>query len=164
MFNAEELRTAKHQVLGLVKALLNNSRHKLSVSSISSSSSSSFGAPTLDASESLDKMRSESMKQLCVILKQNVRVRFDLNMEDLVQASVTSICPKICFSHGCRISPALADSTSSKSRGAAYRLLRNALVDKDSVDRLWTRMWIGTSFDHWHATINIRRSESRPLN
>ena len=36
----------------------------------------------------LDALRSEVMKQLCIILEGNVRIRFDLDMEDLMQASV----------------------------------------------------------------------------
>ncbi|KLO15978.1 hypothetical protein SCHPADRAFT_823888 [Schizopora paradoxa] len=113
------LKTTKQQVSGLIKALLNPSLHKNSVSSVSSSSSS-LGAQPSDTAGEFDNVRSEVMKQLCTILEGNDRVRFDLNMVDLVQA----------------ISPALADNASSKMRARAYRLLRHTLVDMHSVGRL----------------------------
>lgn len=60
------------------------------------------------------------MDRLIVVLQRNVRVRFEISMEELVTAA----------------SPSLADHASTRARATAYRLLRHSLVDRDSVERL----------------------------
>ncbi|KAK0504126.1 Rapamycin-insensitive companion of mTOR, N-term-domain-containing protein [Armillaria luteobubalina] len=62
----------------------------------------------------------DAMSRLTAVLQKNLRVRYELNLADIVQAVI----------------PALADKRSKHCRAAAYRVIRHALVDHDSVKRL----------------------------
>ncbi|KAK0188086.1 Rapamycin-insensitive companion of mTOR, N-term-domain-containing protein [Armillaria mellea] len=62
----------------------------------------------------------DAMSRLTTVLQKNLRVRYELNLADIVQAVI----------------PALADRRSKHCRAAAYRVIRHALVDHDSVKRL----------------------------
>ncbi|KAK0487570.1 Rapamycin-insensitive companion of mTOR, N-term-domain-containing protein [Armillaria novae-zelandiae] len=62
----------------------------------------------------------DAMSRLTAVLQKNLRVRYELNLADIVQAVI----------------PALADKRSKHCRAAAYRVIRHGLVDHDSVKRL----------------------------
>ncbi|KAG8763716.1 hypothetical protein FRC11_013592 [Ceratobasidium sp. 423] len=68
----------------------------------------------------IDHARIRAMHGLVETLQNNVRVRYALDITELVKA----------------VSPALADYATKESRTAAYRLLRYAMVDSDSVAKL----------------------------
>lgn len=60
------------------------------------------------------------MNRLITILQRNVRARFEVSMDELVTA----------------VTPTLADQASTRARAITYRLLRHALIDRDSVERM----------------------------
>ncbi|KAF8578071.1 hypothetical protein K439DRAFT_1395907 [Ramaria rubella] len=66
-----------------------------------------------------DKSRIEAMETLVSVLKRNTRVRYELDVVELIKAVI----------------PSLADTSSKESRTAAYRVLRYALVDAEAVER-----------------------------
>ncbi|CAE6437545.1 unnamed protein product [Rhizoctonia solani] len=68
----------------------------------------------------IDHARIKAMHGLVETLQKNVRVRYALDITELVKT----------------VSPALADYATKESRTAAYRLLRYAMVDSDSVAKL----------------------------
>ncbi|CUA72508.1 Protein ste16 [Schizosaccharomyces pombe 972h-] [Rhizoctonia solani] len=68
----------------------------------------------------IDHARIKAMHGLVDTLQKNVRVRYALDISELVKT----------------VFPALADYATKESRTAAYRLLRYAMVDNDSVTKL----------------------------
>ncbi|KAH8114744.1 Rapamycin-insensitive companion of mTOR, N-term-domain-containing protein [Phellopilus nigrolimitatus] len=115
----DDFRTAKQQASTLLRTLLSYARHSLSPVSVSSASSSA-GPPPPTTEAELEQARTETMNRLIAVLQRNVRVRFEVSMDELVAAAT----------------PALADHASTRARATAYRLLRHSLVDRDSVERL----------------------------
>ncbi|KAF4617458.1 hypothetical protein D9613_006099 [Agrocybe pediades] len=67
-----------------------------------------------------DAQRIEAMRKLIDILRRSMRVRYELNFKEVLHA----------------VLPCLADKCSKQSRAAAYRVVRHALVDKDTVSTL----------------------------
>ncbi|KIY45635.1 hypothetical protein FISHEDRAFT_66904 [Fistulina hepatica ATCC 64428] len=84
--------------------------------SLARSGGSSQGSPSAD----VDRERIDTMKRLIAILQRSLRVRYEMDIAEVVRA----------------VAPALADAGSRQSRSAAYRVMRHALVDADSVQRL----------------------------
>jgi rapamycin-insensitive companion of mTOR len=120
--------------------LLSRSRSHRSAFAASSSSND------ITASESfeVDRHRVEIMNRIVEIQQRNLRVRYELKISDVLKSYVSfpSLSPHralISF----RIVPCLVDKCSKGCRAAAYRLIRHALVEPESVQRL------GTSLD-WY--------------
>ncbi|GJJ15545.1 hypothetical protein Clacol_009823 [Clathrus columnatus] len=67
----------------------------------------------------VDNSRIEAMDTLLSALKRNARVRYEIDIKELIKA----------------ITPALADSASKESRTSAYRLLRYAIIDTEGIQR-----------------------------
>ncbi|KAI0697900.1 Rapamycin-insensitive companion of mTOR, N-term-domain-containing protein [Cytidiella melzeri] len=113
----EDFRTALQEAMGYLRTL-----HKLSgpypLSPPTSPSSSNMSSAQNDTE--LNRLRVENMNKLIGVLQRNLRVRYDLNIPDVVQAVI----------------PALADSATKQSRATAYRLIRHMLVSTQSVDKL----------------------------
>lgn len=103
-----------------------------------SSASSSAGLPPPTSEAELDKARVDAMNALVGVLQGNTRVRFEVNIEELMNA----------------VGPSLSDKASARARATAYRLLRHTIVDKDSVEKLldqsldWYIVKYVTSFSH----------------
>ncbi|KAF9077790.1 Rapamycin-insensitive companion of mTOR, N-term-domain-containing protein [Rhodocollybia butyracea] len=68
----------------------------------------------------LDRQMIGVMTKLVGILRRNLRVRYDLNIPEVVQPVI----------------PALADKRSKECRAVAYRVIRHSLVDAESVKKL----------------------------
>lgn len=81
---SDDFRTALNQANSYLKSLATTSR--LSPSTLTIVSSSSISA---DATNSeVDKARIDIMNKLVNLLQRNLRVRYELNVPELVQASV----------------------------------------------------------------------------
>ncbi|KAL5482443.1 hypothetical protein ACEPAI_9037 [Sanghuangporus weigelae] len=114
--DTEDYRTAKQQATTLLRTLLSYARN--TVSPTLASSSAGPAPPATEAD--LEKARVESMDRLITVLQRNFRVRYEMSIEELVTSAV----------------PSLADHASSRARAIAYRLLRHAIYDQESVERL----------------------------
>lgn len=80
----EDFRTALQQASGYIRALHRLASHSGSVSPTDSPSSSSLPSAPTDAD--IDRMRVEAMNQLTSVLQRNLRVRYEINIPDVVQA------------------------------------------------------------------------------
>jgi large subunit ribosomal protein L17e len=120
--------------------LLSRSRSHRSAFAASSSSND------ITASESfeIDRHRVEIMNRIVEIQQRNLRVRYELKISDVLKSYVA-------FSHFITsgvltslswdsIVPCLVDKCSKGCRAAAYRLIRHALVEAESVQRLGTTL------------------------
>lgn len=91
------------------------------MSPVSGSPASTSSSPLPPVTEAeTEKARIDTMNRLITVLQRSVRARFEVNMDELITA----------------VTPTLADRASTRVRATTYRLIRHALVDKDSVDRL----------------------------
>ncbi|KAF8133736.1 Rapamycin-insensitive companion of mTOR, N-term-domain-containing protein [Boletus edulis] len=99
----DDFRTALNQANSYLKSLASTSRPTFSAPSSSTSPS-----PT---NSEMDKARIDIMNKLVNLLQRNLRVRYELNGSDLVQAVI----------------PSLSDKSSKHCRAAAYRLIRHSL-------------------------------------
>ncbi|QRV92421.1 STE16 protein [Ceratobasidium sp. AG-Ba] len=90
-----------------------------SMSPTSPEGTDSSALPKLSDAE-IDRARINAMNELVETLQKNVRVRYAMDMTELVKT----------------VAPALADYATKESRTTVYRLLRHALVDNDSVTKL----------------------------
>ncbi|KAL1745112.1 Rapamycin-insensitive companion of mTOR, N-term-domain-containing protein [Schizophyllum fasciatum] len=77
--------------------------------------SSSTGSPV--SAPDLDRQKIQVMNELVDILRKSLRVRYELNGTEIIESVV----------------PSLADRSSKQCRASAYRVIRHALVDVDSV-------------------------------
>ncbi|RPD54648.1 hypothetical protein L226DRAFT_535797 [Lentinus tigrinus ALCF2SS1-7] len=123
----DDFRSAMHQANSAVKALLLLSRqhsHSHSNSSVSSPSTSpstsTLPNPATATEAELNRARIETMNKLIGILQRNLRVRYELDVAEVVHA----------------VLPSLADKATKQARATAYRLIRHSLVDTHSVRRL----------------------------
>ncbi|KAG1750937.1 Rapamycin-insensitive companion of mTOR, N-term-domain-containing protein [Suillus occidentalis] len=111
----DDFRTTLAQANACIKSLNSLSRPITSPPPASSPSSTS----SISAADN-DKSRIDMMNRLVCILQRNLRVRYEINLPEVVQAII----------------PALSDRCSMRCRAAAYRLARHALVDLDSAEEL----------------------------
>ncbi|THH23167.1 hypothetical protein EUX98_g8011 [Antrodiella citrinella] len=111
----DDFRSALHQASMHLKTLHTLSRNNTSSASLPSSSSSSV----LSDAE-ISRARVDAMAQLTGVLQRNLRVRYEVNLADVVQAAL----------------PALAEKSSKQCRATGYRLIRHLLVDPPSVEKL----------------------------
>ncbi|KAH0832008.1 Rapamycin-insensitive companion of mTOR, N-term-domain-containing protein [Lanmaoa asiatica] len=130
----DDFRTALNQANSYLKSLVTISRPSSSTLTMISSSSTSTGPTNFE----LDKARIDVMNKLVSILQRNLRVRYELSMSELVQASVQSLPAfMVCQLTKCAsVIPSLSDRSSKHCRSAAYRLIRHSLVDSASVEEL----------------------------
>ncbi|KAL1715385.1 Rapamycin-insensitive companion of mTOR, N-term-domain-containing protein [Schizophyllum commune] len=77
--------------------------------------SSSTGSPV--SAPDLDRQKIQVMNELVDILRKTLRVRYELNVTEIIESVI----------------PSLADRSSKQCRASAYRVIRHALVDVDSV-------------------------------
>ncbi|KAJ7761527.1 Rapamycin-insensitive companion of mTOR, N-term-domain-containing protein [Mycena maculata] len=128
----EDFRTALNNASTCIKSLAALARGTATSPIPNTAASSS--APPINGAD-MDRQRIELMTKLVAILQRNLRVRYELNLADVMQAVI----------------PALADKASQKCRAAAYRLIRHMLVDADSVKR------IGAQTLDWYMVRSLTR-------
>ncbi|KAI8986238.1 Rapamycin-insensitive companion of mTOR, N-term-domain-containing protein [Trametes punicea] len=120
----DDFRSAMHQANSAIKTLLYLSRQSPPSSTASSPSTSpstsTLPNPVTATEAELSRARIETMNKLINVLQRNLRVRYELDVGEVVHA----------------ILPSLADKATKQARATAYRLIRNALVDIHSVRRL----------------------------
>ncbi|KAI0061413.1 hypothetical protein BV25DRAFT_1900415 [Artomyces pyxidatus] len=114
----DDFRTALQLASGYIKTLASLGRSPTSPAS--SPSSSTLPANSLYKDVETTRARVDAMTKLIGILQRNLRVRYELDVAQVVQAAI----------------PALSDRSSQFCRATAYRLIRHILVDVDSVKRL----------------------------
>ncbi|TFK40828.1 Rapamycin-insensitive companion of mTOR, N-term-domain-containing protein [Crucibulum laeve] len=112
----DDSRTTLNNAINCIRELESLSRPPLPPSSSSTGSASLASSAANEA----DRKRIEVMSRLIDILQRNLRVRYELNISEVLQAVI----------------PALADKCSKQCRAAAYRVIRHALVDAESVGKL----------------------------
>ncbi|KAF8627432.1 hypothetical protein AX17_006246 [Amanita inopinata Kibby_2008] len=137
--SSDDFRTALHNALEHLKKLESLGRYT-SVSPFLPASSSSSSAMQPAHVVELDRQRIEYLSQLTEILRRNLRVRYELSISNILQAIV----------------PCLSDSCSKLCRASAYRLIRHALVDADSVK------CIGQSLD-WYIVKSLCRDSKHAV-
>lgn len=134
-----------HQANNAIKSLLLLSRqHSYShpnssaASPSTSPSTSTLPNPATATDAELSRARIENMAKLITLLQRNLRVRYELDVGEVVHASVC-LChhPSLLevetlFS----VLPSLGDKATKQARATAYRLIRHTLVDSHSVRRL----------------------------
>lgn len=131
---SDDFRTALNQANSYLKSLITTSRPSSSTPTMASSSNTS----TVPTNSELDKARIDIMNKLVNLLQRNLRVRYELSVSELVQASV----PFLPVFMACQLTkcasviPCLSDRFSKYCRAAAYRLIRHSLVDSASVEEL----------------------------
>ncbi|ESK90459.1 cytosolic regulator pianissimo [Moniliophthora roreri MCA 2997] len=105
----EDFRTVLHNAQAYIATLV----------SLKAGETSPSDSSTAESSKP-DSKWIETMSKLGSVLQNNVRVRYELKVADVVQAVV----------------PALADKRSIQCRAIAYRVIRHSLVDAESVRNL----------------------------
>ncbi|KAG1822809.1 Rapamycin-insensitive companion of mTOR, N-term-domain-containing protein [Suillus subaureus] len=111
----DDFRTTLAQANACIKSLNSLSRPIISPPPASTPSATS----SISAAGN-DRSRVEVMNRFVCILQRNLRVRYEINLPEVVQAII----------------PALSDRCSMRCRAAAYRLIRHSLVDSDSAEEL----------------------------
>ncbi|CAL1712811.1 unnamed protein product [Somion occarium] len=112
----DNFHTALQQASSHIKTLISLPRSgALSPSNLPSTSSSS--SPPMNDAE-LNHSRIDAMKQLIGVLQRSLRVRYEINVAEVIQATL----------------PSLSDRASKQCRATAYRLIRHLLVDHRSVE------------------------------
>ncbi|KAH9936411.1 Rapamycin-insensitive companion of mTOR, N-term-domain-containing protein [Fomitopsis serialis] len=123
---AEDFRSAMQQANSCMRTLLSSYRSTPAAPSPSgaspstSPSSSVMSSVTVANGGDLERARVEAMTRLVTVLQRNLRVRYELEVEEVVKA----------------VLPSLSDRSLKHSRATAYRLIRHSLVDFHSVERL----------------------------
>ncbi|KAJ6559137.1 Rapamycin-insensitive companion of mTOR, N-term-domain-containing protein [Mycena vulgaris] len=136
--SGEDFRTALNNASTCIKSLAALARGP-ATSPVSITAGSS--APSSVNVADIDRQRIEIITKLVSILLSNLRVRYELNLPDVMQAVI----------------PALADKSSQKCRAAAYRLIRHTLVDADSVKR------IGEQTLDWYIIKSLTRDNKHTM-
>ncbi|KAF8918988.1 Rapamycin-insensitive companion of mTOR, N-term-domain-containing protein [Mucidula mucida] len=114
----EDFRTALQNANNYIANLLTLGRPTSPPAMNGSAPSSSI--PMTSGAPEIDRPWIDTMTRLANTLQRSARVRYELSITDTVQAVI----------------PALADRRSTQCHSAAYRVIRLALVDHDSVKRL----------------------------
>ncbi|KAJ7044185.1 Rapamycin-insensitive companion of mTOR, N-term-domain-containing protein [Mycena alexandri] len=138
--SGEDFRTALGNASTCIKSLAALARGNVT-SPVASSAGSSSSAPAPISAADIDRQRVEIITKLVSILQRNLRVRYELNLADVMQAVI----------------PALADKASQKCRAAAYRLIRHTLIDADSMKR------IGEQTLDWYMIKSLTRDNKHTM-
>ncbi|KAL6304381.1 Rapamycin-insensitive companion of mTOR, N-term-domain-containing protein [Sparassis latifolia] len=122
----DDFRSVMHLATSCMRSLSAMSRQNsvaqpfASISPSTSPSSSAIPNPASANDAELNRARIDTMARLIDILKRNLRVRYELDIGEVIQA----------------VLPALSDKSSQQCRATAYQLIRHSLVDIHSVKRL----------------------------
>ncbi|KAJ7935708.1 Rapamycin-insensitive companion of mTOR, N-term-domain-containing protein, partial [Mycena leptocephala] len=137
--SGEDFRTALSNASACIKSLATLARGNV-VSPVSSIGGSSSAPLPVNAAD-VDRQRVEIMTKLVSILQRNVRVPYELNLAEVMQAVI----------------PALADKASQKCRAAAYRLIRHILIDANSIKH------IGEQTLDWYIIKSLTRDNKHTM-
>ncbi|EJD50823.1 hypothetical protein AURDEDRAFT_111977 [Auricularia subglabra TFB-10046 SS5] len=121
--NQEDYHSAKTLADSLTSTLVSYARsssQSTAVSPFTASTSSLNASASSMADGTLDQARVETMDQLVQALRSNVRVAYELDLDELLPAIV----------------PCLADSALKEARASAYRLLSHLVISGDVTARL----------------------------
>jgi len=134
-YTVDDHRAILRQASSLIATLASASKSTISPSTSPSTSTYPLGDTTSDAE--LNRMRADAMGKLITLLQRNLRVRYELDIEQVVKAYVLSPLLQFALTDFLnRVLPALSDYSTQFCRATAYRLLPHLLVDADSVQRL----------------------------
>ncbi|KZT18431.1 hypothetical protein NEOLEDRAFT_1125374 [Neolentinus lepideus HHB14362 ss-1] len=114
----DDFRTALNNAIECIKTLSSLGKSSTSQLSTSPSTSTIKAAPSSD--EEVDAARTDTMNRLVGVLQRNLRVRYAVPISEVVQVALLG----------------LSDKCSKQCRACAYRLIRHALVDSESIVRL----------------------------
>ncbi|KAJ7175920.1 Rapamycin-insensitive companion of mTOR, N-term-domain-containing protein [Mycena filopes] len=134
--SGEDFRSALSNANTCIKSLA-----ALARGNVTSPTAGSSSAPPPINGADIDRQRVEIITKLVSILQRNLRVRYELNLTDVMQAVI----------------PALADKASQKCRAAAYRLIRHTLIDADSMKR------IGEQTLDWYMIKSLTRDNKHTM-
>ncbi|KAI0775530.1 Rapamycin-insensitive companion of mTOR, N-term-domain-containing protein [Trametes elegans] len=144
----DDFRSAMHQANSAIKNLVHLSRHhshshaNSAVPSPSTSpSTSTLPNPATATEAELNRARVDTMAKLITILQRNLRVRYELDVGEVVHA----------------VLPSLADKATKQARATAYRLIRHSLVDTHSVRRL------GEQHLDWYIVKSLSRDNKHTV-
>ncbi|KAF8349461.1 Rapamycin-insensitive companion of mTOR, N-term-domain-containing protein [Amanita rubescens] len=107
----DDFRTARHNAFEHLKKLESLGRQ------VPPTQASSSSAAASQTALEVDRQLIDALNKLTDTLRRNLRVRYELSIPDIVKV----------------VAPCLADPRSKQCRSSAYRLIRHALVDADSV-------------------------------
>ncbi len=142
---SDDFRSAMHQANSAIKSLLLLSRQQSYGQSSSSAASpstspstSTLPNPATATDAELSRARIENMAKLIALLQRNLRVRYELDVGEVVHASVRTrlYIPLQGLDILYSVLPSLGDKATKQARATAYRLIRHTLVDSHSVRRL----------------------------
>ncbi|KDR82835.1 hypothetical protein GALMADRAFT_88557 [Galerina marginata CBS 339.88] len=117
---SEDFRTTLQNATNCIKELESITRSEASQSTPLSSASSSKPAYQPASPVEVNNQKIEAMAKLIELLRRNLRVRYELNFNEVLHA----------------VLPCFGDKCSKQCRAAAYRVVRHSLVDTDTVNRL----------------------------
>ncbi|KAH7099638.1 Rapamycin-insensitive companion of mTOR, N-term-domain-containing protein [Auriculariales sp. MPI-PUGE-AT-0066] len=121
--HAEDYRTAIAQAASCTSTLVSYARSGSTANSAFTASTSMTSLALSNIEDpSLDHIRAEAMDKLVQALQSNVRVAYELDLDELLPA----------------IQPCLADAAVKETRAGAYRLLCHLVVGADVTGRLRT--------------------------
>ncbi|EPQ54453.1 hypothetical protein GLOTRDRAFT_116357 [Gloeophyllum trabeum ATCC 11539] len=113
----DDFHTALNHAITCIRTLASLGRAS---GSQSPSPSTSTTKPSPSTELEIDAARVDAMNRLVGILQRNLRVRYAVNISEVVHVALLG----------------LSDRCSKQCRACAYRLIRHALVDSDSIARL----------------------------
>ncbi|KAF9004644.1 Rapamycin-insensitive companion of mTOR, N-term-domain-containing protein [Cyathus striatus] len=116
----EDFRTALNNAIACIKELDTAAKTPTQPSPKDASTSSSGASLRTASVIESDRLRIETMAKLIETFRRHLRVRYELNIQDVLRAVI----------------PCLADPCSKQCRVAAYRVIRHALVEAESVSKL----------------------------
>lgn len=116
--SGDDFRTALQNATNYLREL-DVMAHPHPDSSLNDASTSNGDTQTSSATDS-DRRRVELLAKLINIMLRHLRVRYELRLSDLLRAVV----------------PCLSDRSSKQCRASAYRLIRQVLVDPETVEQL----------------------------
>ncbi|KAF6757410.1 Rapamycin-insensitive companion of mTOR, N-term-domain-containing protein [Ephemerocybe angulata] len=116
--SGDDFRTALQNATNYLREL-DVMAHPHPESSLNDASTSNGDTQTSSATDS-DRRRVELLAKLINIMLRHLRVRYELRLSDLLRAVV----------------PCLSDRSSKQCRASAYRLIRQVLVDPETVEQL----------------------------
>ena len=131
----EDFRNALQTANSCIKDLAESSKTEVSQTTPLTSKAPSFQSA---ATVELNTKRIELMGKLIDVLRRHVRVKYELNFNDIMQAWVRQCLPLTIYQQltSGSVLPCFSDRRTTQCRAAAYRVVRHALVDTDTVSRL----------------------------
>ncbi|KAF8967140.1 Rapamycin-insensitive companion of mTOR, N-term-domain-containing protein [Flammula alnicola] len=138
--SGEGFRTALQNALNCIRELESLVPPEISPSTITSATPTSKTNLQSAGTHDVNAQRMEGMSKLIEILRRHMRVRYEINFNEVLHA----------------VLPCFGDKCSMQCRAAGYRVIRHALVDTDTVRRL------GESLD-WYIVKSLLRDNKHAV-